>query len=172
MFETTNYQQTSNFRKFEKVYQILESYSFNKNNLIPILHRVQEEYRYLPEKILTYIATTLDIPPAKVFGVTTFYSHFTLKPKGRFVIKVCAGTACHVKNSNPIVEGIQKKLNLSATKNTTDDMVFTLEKVSCLGACGLAPVVVVNDEVHGEMTPEKMNVLLDGIIKNLENENE
>jgi NADH-quinone oxidoreductase subunit E len=77
-----------------------------------------------------------------------------------------------VKNSNPIVEGIQKKLNLSATKNTTDDMVFTLEKVSCLGACGLAPVVVVNDEVHGEMTPEKMNVLLDGIIKNLENENE
>lgn len=172
MFETANYQQTSNFRKFEKVYQILESYSFNKNNLIPILHRVQEEYRYLPEKILTYIATTLDIPPAKVFGVTTFYSHFTLKPKGRFVIKVCAGTACHVKNSSPIVEGIQKKLNLSATKNTTDDMVFTLEKVSCLGACGLAPVVVVNDEVHGEMTPEKMNTLLDGIIKNLENENE
>lgn len=172
MFETTSSPQASNFRKFEKVYQILESYSFNKNNLIPILHRVQEEYRYLPEKILTYIATTLDIPPAKVFGVTTFYSHFTLKPKGRYVIKVCAGTACHVKNSNPIIEEVQKQLGLNSAKNTTDDMEFTLEKVSCLGACGLAPVVVVNDEVHGEMTPDKMTELLNKIRNAREDENE
>ncbi len=168
MLETTSYPSTDNFRKFEKVYQILESYSFNKSNLIPILHRVQEEYRYLPEKILTYIATTLDIPPAKVFGVTTFYSHFTLKPKGKYVIKVCDGTACHVKNSNPIIEEIQKTLGLTASKNTTDDMTFTLEKVSCLGACGLAPVVVINEDVHAEMTPKKIAAVLSEIKQNEE----
>ncbi len=152
-------------RKFERVCEILEQNNYDSNRLIPILQAVQEEYRYLPEKILTFIAISLKVPPAKIYGVATFYSHFALKPKGKFVIKVCDGTACHVKNSLPIIETIFKKLSLTETKNTTDDMMFTLETVSCLGACGLAPVVVVNEEVHSLMTPQKTVELLDVLLK-------
>lgn len=152
-------------RKFERVCEILEQNKYDSNRLIPILQAVQEEYRYLPEKILTFIAISLKVPPAKVYGVATFYSHFALEPKGRYVIKVCDGTACHVKNSLPIVEAIEKKLGLSEHKRTTDDMMFTLETVSCLGACGLAPVVVVNEEVHSLMTPEKTVAMIEKIVK-------
>ncbi len=151
-------------RKFERVCEILEQNKYDSNKLIPILQAVQEEYRYLPEKILTFIAISLKVPPAKVYGVATFYSHFALEPKGRYVIKVCDGTACHVKNSIPIVEAIEKKLGLNESKRTTDDMMFTLETVSCLGACGLAPVVVVNDEVHSLMNPEKTMAMLEKIV--------
>lgn len=158
-------------RKFERVCQILEKYSYDSNKLIPILQAVQEEYRYLPEKILTFVATSLDIPPAKVYGVATFFSHFALEPKGKYIIKVCTGTACHVKNSVPIVEAIQKKLSLNSEKHTTDDMLFTLEMVSCLGACGLAPVVVINEDVYSLMTPEKTEKALEEIInKEMNNE--
>ncbi|MEW6508826.1 MAG: NAD(P)H-dependent oxidoreductase subunit E [Bacteroidota bacterium] len=157
-------------RKFERVCEILEQNNYDSNRLIHILQSVQEEYRYLPEKILTFIAISLKIPPAKIYGVATFYSHFALKPKGRFVIKVCDGTACRVKNSLPIIEAIFKKLDLHETQNTTDDMMFTLETVSCLGACGLAPVVVVNEEVHSLMTPQKTIELIDTIIKEEEHE--
>lgn len=157
-------------RKFERVCEILEQNKFDSNRLIPILQAVQQEYRYLPEKILTFIAISLKIPPAKIYGVATFYSHFALKPKGRFIIKVCDGTACHVKNSLPIIEAIFKKLSLNETKNTTDDMMFTLETVSCLGACGLAPVVVVNEDVHSLMTPQKTVELIDTLIKEEEHE--
>lgn len=151
-------------RKFEQVCEILEKHNFDANKLIPILQEIQEEYRYLPEKILTYVATSLDIPPAKVYGVATFYAHFALAPKGKYVIKVCDGTACHVKNSIPIVEAMQKRLGLSVTKHTTDDMMFTIETVSCLGACGLAPVVVINEDVHSLMTPEKAVEEIENII--------
>lgn len=158
-------------RKFERVCDILEQNKYDSKKLIPILQAVQEEYRYLPEKILTFVATSLGIPPAKVYGVATFYSHFALQPKGKYVIKVCDGTACHVKNSIPIVEAIQKKLGLNDKKNTTDNMMFTLETVSCLGACGLAPVVVVNEVVHSLMTPKKTVEILDALIKEEEYEN-
>jgi NADH-quinone oxidoreductase subunit E len=157
-------------RKFERVCEILEQNKYDSNKLIPILQAVQEEYRYLPEKILTFVATSLGIPPAKVYGVATFYSHFALEPKGKYVIKVCDGTACHVKNSIPIVEAIEKKLGLNATKRTTDNMMFTLETVSCLGACGLAPVVVVNEDVHSLMNPDKVVKLIDELIKEEEYE--
>ena len=152
-------------RRFEKVCEILEKYEYNSNKLIPILQSVQEEYRYLPQELLTFIATSLGLPPARVYGVATFYAHFALKPKGKYVIKVCDGTACHVKNSIPIVEEIQSKLGLTNEKNTTEDMMFTLETVSCLGACGLAPVVVVNEEVHSQMTPKTAAELIDSIVK-------
>jgi len=158
-------------RKFEKVCEILEQNEYDSKRLIPILQSVQEEYRYLPEKILTFVATSLGIPPAKVYGVATFYSHFALEPKGKYVIKVCDGTACHVKNSIPIVEAIQKKLGLNDSKHTTDNMLFTLETVSCLGACGLAPVVVVNEVVHSLMNPQKTAEMLDALIKEEEYEN-
>ena len=151
-------------RKFKRVCEILEKHNYDANKLIPILQEVQEEYRYLPEKILIYVATSLDIPPAKVYGVATFYAHFALAPKGKYVIKVCDGTACHVKNSIPIVEAMQKRLGLSTQKHTTDDMMFTIETVSCLGACGLAPVVVINEDVYSLMTPEKSVEAIEKII--------
>ncbi len=151
-------------RKFDTVVGIIEKYNHDSSKLIPILQEVQNEYRYLPEKILTFIATSLEIPPAKVFGVATFYSHFALKPKGKYIIKVCDGTACHVKGSAPLVEAVRKKLKLDENKNTTDDMLFTLETVSCLGACGLAPVVVVNEEVYSMVTTERMEKIIDDIL--------
>lgn len=157
-------------RKFDRVCAILEQNHYSPSKLIPILQAIQEEYRYLPEKILTFVATSLGIPPAKVYGVATFYSHFALKAKGKYVIKICDGTACHVRNSIPIVDAIRKRLELTDTKNTTDDMMFTLETVSCLGACGLAPVVVINDDVHSLMTPEKALAAIDQIVKEEETE--
>ena len=150
-------------RHFAKVCEILERHGGNPARLIPILQEVQEEYRYLPEDVLTFLATSLGLPPARIYGVATFYSHFTLKPRGKYTIRLCDGTACHVRNSIAILEALYQKLNLSAANNTTPDMLFTVETVSCLGACGLAPVVVINDEVHGLMNPEKALQLLDAI---------
>lgn len=148
---------------FSKVCDVLNKYENRPERLIPILREIQDIYRYLPEPVLTFVATSLQIPPARVYGVATFYSFFTLKPKGKYVIKVCDGTACHVKNSSGLIEAIRAHLQLTPEKPTTDDMMFTLETVSCLGACGLAPVVVVNEDVHPQMTPEKITKVLDEI---------
>jgi NADH-quinone oxidoreductase subunit E len=150
----------SRTEKFSKVCGILERFGHKPTMLIPILQAVQEEYRYLPEEVLNFIAATLDLPPARVFGAATFYAHFALKPKGRYVIRVCDGTACHVKDSEPILNKLRTVLGLGKGQATTDDQEFTLETVSCLGACGLAPVVVVNEEVHSLMTPEKTEALV------------
>ncbi len=151
-------------RRFAKVCEILEHHGYSRAKLIPILQAIQEEYRYLPETVLTYVATSLDMPPAQVYGVATFYTHFALKPKGQYVIRLCDGTACHVKGSIGILEALRERLGLDAEHNTTDDMLFTVETVSCLGACGLAPVVVVNDKVYGQMTPEKALAVVDEIL--------
>ena len=148
-------------RKFEKVAdimseidEILEKYGYSKNKLIKILQVVQEKHKYLSEEVINYIAAILDIPAASVYGVVTFYSHFSLKPKGKYVIKLCDGTACHVKGSIEILDVIKKELGLDKNITTTDDMLFTVETVSCLGACGLAPAVVVNDKVYGQVKPD------------------
>jgi NADH-quinone oxidoreductase subunit E len=151
------------FRHFAKVCEILSKHDHMPSKLIPILQEVQEEYRYLPQEVLTFVATSLDIPPAQVYGVATFYAHFTLKPKGKYVIRLCDGTACHVRGSNGIHQALLKRLNLTETCNTTPDMLFTVETVSCLGACGLAPVIVINEDVHGQMTPESALKLVDDI---------
>jgi NADH-quinone oxidoreductase subunit E len=151
-------------RKFLKVFAILEQHGRKASRLVPILQAVQEEYRYLPEEVLTYVATALDVSPARVFGVATFYSHFAIAPKGKHLVRLCDGTACHVKDSVPILEAIRKRLNLDEKRKTTPDMLFTVETVACLGACGLAPVVVVDDQVHGQMTPERGVKLVEEII--------
>ncbi|MFA7185509.1 MAG: NAD(P)H-dependent oxidoreductase subunit E, partial [Victivallales bacterium] len=96
-----------------------------------------------------------------VYGVATFYAHFSLNPKGKHIFKLCDGTACHVKKSHGILEALYEKLGLSKEKNTTDDMLFTVETVSCLGACGLAPVMLVNDQVYGQVTPEQAEKIVD-----------
>jgi NADH-quinone oxidoreductase subunit E len=151
-------------RKFEKVCEILDRYERKPSRLIPILQAVQEQYRYLPEEVLAYVATSLGVPPSRVFGVATFYSHFALEPKGRHVVRLCDGTACHVKGSLPILEAVRGKLGLSEEKKTTPDMLFTVETVACLGACGLAPVMVVDDEVHGQQTPESATKTIEEIL--------
>ena len=144
---------------------ILDRFGRDPARLIPILQAVQDEYRYLPEEVMTYIATSVGLPPARVFGVATFYAHFALAPKGKYVIRLCDGTACHVKQSIPILEALQKRLGLDDKRKTTPDMLFTLETVSCLGACGLAPVMVINEDVHGQMTPAAAVALVEAIIK-------
>jgi len=146
--------------RFDKVCEVLDKHERNPHKLIAILQEIQEAYQYLPEEIMTYTATALGISPSTVFGVATFYSHFTLEPRGKHVIKVCDGTACHVKKATDIITALQQELGLSGKKKTTDDMLFTLEIVACLGACGLAPVVVIDDEVHGAMNRAKTLELL------------
>jgi NADH-quinone oxidoreductase subunit E len=148
-------------RKFDMVRTILKENSYDKERLIPILQAVQHEYRYLPEPAMIYIASALDISPARVFGVATFFAHFALMPKGKYIIKICDGTACHVKGSMGLYDTIKKVLALKGTASTTDDFLFTLETVSCLGACGLAPVLTINDAVYGQMTEEKVAALVD-----------
>ncbi|AZR74921.1 NADH dehydrogenase [Anoxybacter fermentans] len=152
-------------RKFEKVNEIIEKYGKKKSSLIAILQEIQEEYRYLPEEILTYVATAMDLSPATVFGVATFYAQFSLEPKGKYIIRVCDGTACHVRGSMPVYNAIRKKVGLKGDRKTTDDLNFTVETVSCLGACGLAPVVTINDKVYGQMTPEAIELILDQLMK-------
>lgn len=152
-------------RSFKKVNEIIESHGKNPVELVSILQEIQEEYRYLPEEILNYIATAMGISPSKVFGVATFYENFSLEPKGKYIIKVCDGTACHVKNSMDLLNALQKKLKLNDGQKTTKDMMFTLETVSCLGACGLAPVMVINEEVYGKVTPEKAEKIIDEIME-------
>ncbi len=131
--------------------------------IISILQDIQEHYNYLPREVFPYIAEKLGISGAKAYSVATFYENFSLEPKGKYVIRICDGTACHVRRSIPILEKLRSELGLSEDKKTTDDMNFTVETVSCLGACGLAPVITVNDKVYAAMTPEKAVELINNL---------
>lgn len=145
---------------FTVIDAILEKHGKNPQAIIAILQEIQEHFHYLPREIFEYLANELDIPEARIFSVATFYENFSLEPKGKYVIKICDGTACHVRRSIPILERLRSELGLSESKKTTDDLNFTVETVSCLGACGLAPVLTVNDVVHSAMTPDKASELL------------
>ena len=116
--------------------------------------------RYIPREAFDYLAEKLDVSLAKLFSIATFYENFSLTPKGKYVIKICDGTACHVRKSIPILNALKKELKLADGEKTTEDLLFTVETVSCLGACGLAPVLTVNDKVYPAMTPEKAIELL------------
>lgn len=142
---------------------ILARHGMEKEQLINIMQDIQKEYRYLPKESLKYISQKMDISEAKIYGVATFYENFSLEAKGKYVIKICDGTACHVRKSIPIYEALKKELGLDEKKRTSDDMLFTLETVSCLGACGLAPVITVNDKVYPKMTPESTVALIQSI---------
>lgn len=142
-------------RQFEKVCAILAEHDRDPDRLIPILQAVQEEYRYLPEKVLSFVASALGVPAARVYGVATFYAHFSLAPKGKHVVRVCDGTACHVRGSQGLLTALRQELGLGGEQTTTEDMLFTVETVSCIGACGLAPAMVVDDRIHGQLTPEQ-----------------
>jgi len=151
-------------RKFERVNEIIAEHGREQSALIPILQEVQEEYRYLPEEILTYIATAMGLSVATVFGVATFYAQFSLEPKGKYVVRVCDGTACHVRHSMPVYQAIRSRLGLKDGRFTTPDMMFTVETVACLGACGVAPAMVINDKVYGKMTPEAACTIIDTLL--------
>ena len=149
-----------------KLDAIIESYGCKKSNLIAILQKVQEIYRYLPEEALIYIGTKIEgLSPATVFGVATFYAQISLEPKGKYEIKVCDGTACHVRGSMPVLNAIRAKLNMPEGQLTSDNGLFSLETVSCLGACGLAPVVVINEKVYPQMTSDAITIVLDTLLK-------
>ena len=145
---------------YDKADEIIALHGATSSALIPIIQDIQSEYRYLPPELLVYVAKQIGITESKAFSVATFYENFSFEPKGKYVIKVCDGTACHVRKSTAILERLYAELGVSKEKPTTDDMMFTLETVSCLGACGLAPTLTVNDEVHPKMTPEKAIELL------------
>ena len=140
---------------------ILEKYDNDKARIIAIMQDVQEKYRYLPQDALEYIAKKVGMSESKLYGVATFYGNFSLDAKGRYVLKVCRGTACHVRKSATILQALYDATGTSEHKPTSDDGLFTLEIVSCLGACGLSPVVMVNDTVHAAMTPDKARALVE-----------
>ncbi|MCQ2753547.1 MAG: NAD(P)H-dependent oxidoreductase subunit E [bacterium] len=151
---------------FAKLDEILAAYEYKKSNLIAILQKIQEVYRYLPLDAMTYVGTKVeDLSPATVYGVATFYAQFSLDPKGKYEVKCCDGTACHVRGSMPVLNAIKARLDLKDGKFTTDDGLFSVETVSCLGACGLAPVVVINDKVYPQMTSDAIKIVLDTILK-------
>ncbi len=145
---------------FQLIDDILAKYEYDKGNIIAIMQAIQGEYRYLPQPALEYVAGKIGVSMAKIFGVATFYENFSMDAKGKYVIKVCRGTACHVRKSAGVLQAVYDVTGLSDEKHTTEDGLFTVEVVSCLGACGLSPVVVVNDDVHSKMTPEKAQALI------------
>lgn len=147
---------------------ILEKYEYSQNRVIAIMQDVQAQYRFLPQEALVYIADKLGMSPAKLYGVATFYENFSLVEKGKYIIKCCNGTACHVRKSDDVQEALYEATGLTPEDNMSADGLFTIERVSCLGACGLAPVCTVNDVVHAAMTPEKARKLIEEL-KEVEN---
>ncbi|MDD8040813.1 MAG: NAD(P)H-dependent oxidoreductase subunit E [Thermotogota bacterium] len=154
-------------RNFSKVEEILKKHTYDKKNLIKILLDVQKEYRHLPKDVINYLGVALDLPPAKIYGVGTFYAQFSLKPKGQYAISICDGTACHMQGSTSLLQAIEKEIGIKPGE-VTPDLLFSLDQVGCLGACALAPAMVINEEVYGNLTPEEVT----RILKNLKERKE
>ena len=163
---------TAMIEHFAAVNRILEKHNYSAAKLIPILQETQDVYKCLSKEVISYVATSIGVPPAKVYGVATFYAHFSLEPKGKHIIRLCDVTACHVKKSHGILNALRSHLKLADGKTTTDDFGFTVETVSCLGACGLAPVMVVDGEVYGQVVPEQAVKIVDDLAKSDEAENQ
>ena len=139
----------------EKLDEIFSHYSGTSNELIPILQEAQEEFRYLPSEVMQKIAKFLRLPESTVFGVSTFYAQFKLVPSGRITVRVCRGTACHVRGGARILREVERRLGVKQGE-TTDDMEYTLETVACIGACALSPTMTVDKETYGQMTTKKV----------------
>jgi NADH:ubiquinone oxidoreductase subunit E len=136
---------------------IYQGYLSNNDNIITVLQQIQDEFGYVPQESVNWFAKKTKIPPAKFYGVITFYSQFHLTPRGKNIVTVCSGTVCHVKGANRIINKLKDDLKLKGDARTTRDMQFTLENVNCVGACSIAPVVIVNDKVYGKQTSDKMS---------------
>ncbi len=159
---TTKVQETelSQEEKYQQLREFIESNSGKRGFLIPVLHKAQEIFGYLPAEVRAFVAEKMDIPVSTVMGVVTFYSFFRMNPVGRHTITVCMGTACYVRGAKKIMEALEKTLNIK-TGQTTEDSRFSLGIQRCLGACGLAPVIMIDQDVHGRMTPKKLEQVLD-----------
>jgi len=138
---------------------ILSHYSRERGNLIPILQEAQGVFRYLPTEVMQEIARFLGVPEGTVFGVSTFYAQFKFTPLGKRIVKVCRGTACHVRGATRILDEVVRRLEIEPGE-TTDDLEYSLETIACFGSCALAPVMVVNDNVYGRMSPTKVAQIL------------
>ncbi len=139
----------------KKCEAILDKYYEKKGSIISILQDVQETFGYIPEDSVFWFAEKLNVPASNFFGVVTFYAQFYLKPRGRHIITACCGTACHVKGAEPIINRMRADLAIAEGEDTTPDGQFTMEKLACIGACSIAPVLIVNKKVYGSMTPDK-----------------
>lgn len=151
--------------RFGKLAGIIAAHRDEKGALIPVLHEAQEIFGYLPASVQKAIADGLNVPLAEVYGVVTFYARFSLKPKGKYKIQVCLGTACYVKGASQILDKFKEKLGINLG-DCTEDGLFSLEECRCVGACGLAPVAMINDEVYGQLAPEKVEGILRKYITN------
>ncbi|AEH50205.1 NADH dehydrogenase (ubiquinone) 24 kDa subunit [Pseudothermotoga thermarum DSM 5069] len=146
-------------RNFEKVEEIIQRHGRKKENLVKILLDVQKEYRHIPKDVVNYIGVALGVPPAKIYGVATFYAQFSLKPKGKYTILVCDGTACHMEGSMSVLKALEEELGIKPGE-VTQDLKFSVDKVGCLGACALAPAMVINGEVYGNLNAEKTKEII------------
>ncbi len=144
----------------EELEEIIEKYKETPGALIPVLHEAQDLYGYLPFEVQKIIADGLNIPVAKVYGVVTFYSQFSLNPKGKYRVSVCLGTACYVKGAAEILDKLKERLSIDVGE-CTDDGLFSLDSCRCIGACSLAPVVTINEEVYGKLVPEDIDGIID-----------
>jgi len=144
----------------QKVIEIIEKYEGEYSALIAILQDVQEKYHYLPEESLSEIASTMNIPLSRIFSLATFFKAFSLTPKGKYPISVCLGTACHVRGGARIMDKIERELGIKRGE-TTEDMMFSIDEVRCLGCCGLAPVMMIGKDIHGKLSESKVIPILD-----------
>ncbi|MGI6777655.1 MAG: NADH-quinone oxidoreductase subunit NuoE [Acetivibrionales bacterium] len=145
--------------KYERIGQLIDEYKGQEGSLIQILHMAQGIYGYLPLELQQFIAQKLDMPLSEVYGVATFYSFFSTKPRGKNTVRVCLGTACYVRGGKKIVEKLKELLGIEVG-DTTEDMKFTLEVMRCIGACGLAPAIMINDRVYKQVNPDKLAGIL------------
>lgn len=146
-------------RDFQRVEEIVKKHDSKKENLIKILLEVQKEQRYIPEDILNYVSVALDIPPARVYGIATFYAAFSTKPKGLYQILLCDGTACHLAGSPSLLKTIETELGIKPGE-VTSDLMFSLDQVGCIGACALAPAMIINGEVYGNLKDDDVKNIL------------
>jgi len=144
----------------QKLQEIIEKHKDTQGALIPVLHEAQELYGYLPMSVQKAISQGLNIPLTEIYGVVTFYTQFSLVPKGKYKIQVCMGTACYVKGANLILDKMKEKLGIHVG-DCTEDGKFSLEACRCIGACGLAPVIMINDDVYGRLTPDEIEGIID-----------
>jgi len=145
--------------KLAKVDAIIEKHGDKPGALIPVLHEIQREIKYLPEAVLARVAEKLDLPFSQVYGVATFYSLFTVEPKGEYIIRVCESAPCHIRGAQAIVDALEEALGIKMGEKTPDGK-FSLEFSSCLGVCGVAPAIMINDEVYGNLTPAMIPEIL------------
>lgn len=146
----------------EKLEAIYDRCVANEDNIITVLQQIQHEFGYIQEEVVNWFSDRSNIPPSKYYGVVTFYSQFHQNPRGKNIVTVCCGTVCHVKGAPRVITKIRDDLKLKEEQDTTKDMQFTLEKVNCVGACSIAPVVLINEKVLGKVTPTSMVKSLKG----------